>query len=1433
MQYSPYSATMNPYQTIYNNGGAAAYQATWGYTDLFGHMLGTNPDLPLGYTRQQYNEERALAAESMWKSPLLGLGTFGIGTVASYALWGSPFQDLANKVGGARGAAAFNVGFSGTPNNATIFRAQRNLTSALENLKTGVTQFKSGDITLNELRNLSSNAMEARATLNYTTDAVASRKTLWGAMGRVSGAINDFKSNIAGLTEGVFNKVSSGVGTAFETVVSKTGGLVEGQINRMTGNVVSPWLEKTGTSLFNMTENGWMAKSLDRASRIAKLEDKAAKLFKAAEAVGDVAEAGKLVRGAEVLTRRAETLRGGVFGGLKRSIASSAKTIGTVLKSGKGISGLIGAGGKAVLTTGLGFAGGIAAQFLNPATALEMYLIDQAVEYGTDTYQNYQTENEIKRNLMAKGSRILQYGFADGARGLQAGFSSSQRNQIVSKIRDMATIGAGRGDVFGLGADSFFGGHHKYSERLRELKSILNVGTDMGFFDMSKSMDDFEKKFEQTVKTVDKLSKMLKRTKGEIMTVMANVQNTEGLYNMNSINASVLKKDFAARLSGVDLTTAMQESAAGAQMGRQAGFSAAMGANLMSDSRILMSNAIRSGDLSREDIFRLGGEQGVVTNLQQGYLNAMNDDVVQAELAMGMVRDPRTGKMKFDESRLRRLATASDEELRKMSKERFAFMNTTSYSRIRHASFKGGRMYDAMRYLKTALANGEVSQDQYNMAITGAVRQKMLAYHMDENSAQYQETLRLELENLTGDPTTANILAKQMLGGYAGMQAHNRLAVTADRAREAYEKSGIGLWGMGVSMFKADLGRNAALGAAGFVGGGMNLYTAAGAFAAGSGESIFTAIGGYIANRFDPTSDYARRSRERVASAMQKYGYDYEHVLQFMTGNKTDLEIISSMRPGEFRDKLRYLSSHNMLGKTAEDTAYEQYESGLFSRMNTAARKMSGTEMRNMNKWLDYLNRRTGYDQKNTIGGFLNFNPQFLNKTALREMGITEEEAAALDKARERLLNGGTVDLTKMKNVDIEKFGRIFMTGLGKANLTRTEKEDILGRIIIDSNGKTELQNRIERASLESGNNSVAFNTWYSVYGGDSFRSNESRKFGNLMMEGNSKTFTNNVWGHLADKGSAADTAGTVAAWAGGSAVIGGIFLPGVGHAAGALIGAGIGTVAGIIHSYSANKEVMTELEKMSSKAKAAFGALNEKQISEIEKALDPSSALSTQDRARILAQYQGTFSEAFKEGSEFLEDYNAIMAGKGIKSTRLSTVVKAAYLGDFKDSVKRVYGKIKADLKKDISTDDGNLADEMTYYLVSKLDTEAKEEDIKEVIGEKALTKFKDIGAIGTIDTLLKETAVNEKVNAWLNEDIKKELKSIQSRVQAKTMTEEEALKQTQEILAEAKYADIEGTKYGSSSKTGDGSAISDKAMASFEHGTVVLREVITRLGY
>jgi len=1079
MQYSPYSATMNPYQTIYNNGGAAAYQPTWGYSDLFAHTLGINSTLPLGYTRQQYNEERALAAESMWKSPLLGLGTFAAGTAVSYAVWGSPFQDLANKVGK---GAAFQAGFNNMPNASTIFQARRSMWEAQGALRAATAEATAGlssaaDIraALNtaELRGLRANAASAASAWQAQVQGSALRNTFWGRVGGLSSGYNALKESVTSVTARLFKSAGSGIGSVFETSANTFGGLIERQLNAATGNVVSPWLQKTGTSLFEASESGWMATSLRRAGRISSLETQATKLFELAEKAKTVEEAGKLITRAETLSGRAAALRGGVFGGIKRYAATGIRNASAILKSGKGITGLLSAGGKAALTTGIGFAGGLAAQFLNPVTMAEMYLIDQAVQYGTDIYQNYQTENEIKRNLMAKGGRILQYGFADGARGLQGGFSTSQRDQIVSRIRSMAEAGASRGDLFGLGSSSFFGGHHRYSERLKELKSILNVGTDMGFFDMSRSMDDFEKKFEQTVKTVDKLSKLLKRTKGEIMTVMANVQNTEGLYNMSAINNSVLKKDYAARLSGVDLTTAMQESAAGAQMSRQVGFSASLGASIMSDNRVLMNRAIRSGDLSREDIFRLGGEQGILMNMQQGMLAALSDESFRQELAMNYELDPVTKRYVFKGDRIKRLANASDTELRKMHDERYLFSNGVSYSYRKYARVRGGKLYDISRDMQADLAKGKISQDQMAEVMSGLIRQRHAMLNPNSAPLGREEALAQAYETMGIDYDIARVMAKNASGRYSSFKAHDDMMVAVDRYRDAYDKSGMG-FGMlvsnGFDVFHSSYGAiGAGIGASagaivggllgakiGHAGGGALIGSGAGAYVG----KIATAGAAVLLHNFAPQSSLATDIRNDLKKSFIAQGLNPNFVDSYLIG-PSDEEKVANIKAGEAAKRLQYLvRMGGGLDTTAANTG-SNYWKTLANSFDTIAKAENSSKAKSYAEVFRAANNAAASDTENTLEGILNVTAG-MTSAQLKEHGISKSDAMLLTEISRSLKSGDKIDLTQISGSQLNRVGEMLGVAFSVAGKDKLyeNKQKLMNILQIDSKGTTELDYR-------------------------------------------------------------------------------------------------------------------------------------------------------------------------------------------------------------------------------------------------------------------------------------------------------------------------------------------------------------------------------------
>jgi hypothetical protein len=281
---------MNPYQTIYNNSGAPVYQPTWGYTDLFAHVVDWDSELPLGYTRQQYNEERALAAESMWKSPLLGLNTFALGTVASHVAFGSPLQNLSRLVGGASGSAAFNAGFGG-PANLGVSRWE-----ALQGYSAARA---TGD--LNAI-----NAARQNIGLVNTQIAAFNAQTssFWGRVGSLSRGISAFKDGMTEATASIMRGGFSAAGSMAGGGVRFTGGLAEEAVNLATHGTYSSWLQRQGQTLYDTAtaSGGWMQRATRQLSALAGREaavDTARAALSSAETVEAAAAAQAQVARAE------------------------------------------------------------------------------------------------------------------------------------------------------------------------------------------------------------------------------------------------------------------------------------------------------------------------------------------------------------------------------------------------------------------------------------------------------------------------------------------------------------------------------------------------------------------------------------------------------------------------------------------------------------------------------------------------------------------------------------------------------------------------------------------------------------------------------------------------------------------------------------------------------------------------------------------------------------------------------------------------------------------------------------------------------------------------------------------------------------------------------------------------------------------------------
>ena len=594
-------------QLMMANAGSSAYQPTWGYGDVLGHYLNTNAVLPEGYTRKQYNEERAMAANEMMLSPGLGIAEFGVGALGTHLA----FTVLPSLPG----VEHINSAFSGAA--------------------------------------------------NY--------------IGRGAGFVG---------------------GHAL-------GGL--GQIaTRHTGFVI----DTISKNLFGR------ATGLDWAA---------------------YARAGH---------------------------------------------GLIAAGATALGGLGLG----LAASFFSPSAMVGMEVMGKTSGYVSSIWDSYKLDNDIQREMIAKSDRILRFGAANSSMGIYGGMANYQRDRIVNTISDMAEDYASRHDYFGGGKWSIAGGRESYVERMKELKSMLSVGTDMGMFDMSRSMDDFERKFKETVKTVERLSKFIQKSKGEIMAVIGSIQQNEGIYNMGSIINNITHKNFTAAATGVDLSTVMMEGQAGVQLGRQFGFNSEFGSRVMADSRLLLGRALRAGDLSREELNRLGGEQHAITSLAMARMKMFQDQSVMSELAMGVYYDE-NGNKHFDRSRLRAAETGDTEVLLDQIQSRTKFNNGFSRNwRQGGRIMRGGAMQAAIPDVQEMIQNGEISQADLYSVITSQIKARH-AYFNPGASSMSQDAIMKEASLMFGDdPMIRTILQKGLGGGYRDMEFDEKMAAARAMRRKILDE---------------------------------------------------------------------------------------------------------------------------------------------------------------------------------------------------------------------------------------------------------------------------------------------------------------------------------------------------------------------------------------------------------------------------------------------------------------------------------------------------------------------------------------------------------------------------------------------------------------------------------------------------------------------
>lgn len=550
-------------------------------------------------------------------------------------------------------------------------------------------------------KEMASEASGASAAFAQSVGRTIGEGVGWGVGQGIRGGLRFGEASVNYITGGAFSKGNAWLAEKTGFRLQRLSSLVDRGATQLNGWINSLSAQRdllANTALRNETFAAMKAVSRSNsvfAARAVELQNQ----LKAAKAAKDALEVERVT--AAIAENQATIVRGQKA---VKAIYSSglAKAAPGGLKAFKDISALTTRVGGAAL----GFVG----TFFSPAFLLKQAIIDRAIDYGVESYDNYNTRMDMHREILAKGGRVLRFGDAMFSQGIDGGLSEVQRAHLVNYIDRMAAndYTVRRNDWFGMGSQSWFGGHRRYSENLKELKALLSVSTDMGMLDMSRSLDEVEKRFDTIVKAVRKMSRITGKSKGELAMALASTQQSEARFNINDAAASLQRKIYAATVSGASLQTILQESAMGAQMGVQAGIGKAAGADYMLSARNIYGRMYRRGMLDRGDIDMMGGEQGVVSSLAAGMMSMTNNNVFKAQLAMFF--DPNTGRM--DRRRMQEYMNGDMKNTMREATERNIAMNTMSYNPFTGREEMGGRLNARMAFVERALQHGDIKMPE-------------------------------------------------------------------------------------------------------------------------------------------------------------------------------------------------------------------------------------------------------------------------------------------------------------------------------------------------------------------------------------------------------------------------------------------------------------------------------------------------------------------------------------------------------------------------------------------------------------------------------------------------------------------------------------------------------------------------------------------------
>ena len=571
-----------------NMGGAFGGQSQWTFSSAVGgNMFGTMPNLPPGYSRIEYERERAFASGQYTSGLQSGLTSIGGGAVLGYA--------------GLR--AIHGEGFS----------ARTRLGARIWGADTAVTA--------------------GRATLDmaagYSVHGLGSGlgRGLGNAVGGIAEVgMQGIGRGLAWATRGMGNAISSNATRAIEDAAGSAGGFLARQ--------GGAWAQESGLEAVR-------ANILERA-----IAGKAPETFLQAVRAAENINAPVLKQGLFGLSANqiGEVSSAGRAASWGKYVSAAGEFIHSPIKSLTG-------GGARLVRAGFAGAGAATAAFLLPALleGYAIDKVTQFATNPFENWLNESSFDkdmfEKSKRILKYGGSDSEMGLSGGFTAAQrARVMGTMRREAEMSTRGSDWLGNG---ALG-GAGGHFGGFTAYSDRFKELNNIFNVGSDAGVLD-SRSMEEFEKKFKQLVDTADKVGKIMRGSKEKVIEFVRQM-DTMGFHDIETAGKNLGYTVTSAKMRGTTPERVLAEMQGGSEYYKSQGFNPQGGAVAFQRAGRFVDTAFRTGAISKEMFDMNAGKEGLLAQFGSVALGEFqNDKAMRLELAQYAQRDA-AGNVSFDKA---------------------------------------------------------------------------------------------------------------------------------------------------------------------------------------------------------------------------------------------------------------------------------------------------------------------------------------------------------------------------------------------------------------------------------------------------------------------------------------------------------------------------------------------------------------------------------------------------------------------------------------------------------------------------------------------------------------------------------------------------------------------------------------------------------------